>query len=170
MRLEDAYFMSKIIQFTVTNFRGISGAVDVTLTGAESGEPISLLLYGDNGSGKSSLVDAVEFALRGRLSRRNPEGKKIKREVKNLAVSGAPGVVVRLDDSRSIRRGGGLANSEVPEEKTVYPIAGFQYSPIIIRRQDIDSFWRIPDAERQAFFFDYEGYSGGPIEVQGDYG
>ena len=135
--------MAKISNFTAVKFRGISGAIEVTLTDMRSGKPISLLLYGGAGSGKSSLVDAVEFALRGRLSRRDLEGKKVRREVRNLATSGAPGVLVRLDDGSSIRRGGGLANSGVPEERGPYPIKEYQYSPIIIRRQDIDSFWRI---------------------------
>ena len=76
--------MAKISNFTAVKFRGISGAIEVTLTDMRSGKPISLLLYGDNGSGKSSLVDAVEFALRGRLSRRDLEGKKVRREVRNL--------------------------------------------------------------------------------------
>jgi hypothetical protein len=147
--------MAKISNYSVTHFRGISDTVDVDLTDPRTGKPISLLLYGDNGSGKSSLVDALEFALRGRLSRRSADGKKVRREVQNLAVQGAPGVLVRLADGSSIRRGGGLAKSGVPEEKTVYPISGYQYSPIIIRRQDIDSFWRVPDTQRQAFFFDY---------------
>ena len=75
--------------------------------------------------------------------------------MKNLAVGGAPGVVVKVDHGPQIRRGGGLRASGTPELLAPNIVDGFQYSPLIIRRQDIESFWRVPEIERQAFFFDY---------------
>ena len=99
----------------------------------------------------------MEFALRGRLSRRNPEGEKIKREVRNLAIGGAPGVVVKLNNNVIIRRGGGLAKLGITQYPPGDIVEGFQYSPLIVRRQDIEFFWRVPEDERQAFFFDYLG-------------
>jgi AAA domain len=142
------------MELIATNFRGISDPMSVSFT--TNNRPVSMILYGDNGSGKSSLVDALEFALRGRLSRRNPEGQKMKREVKNFARPGAPGVIVKSDDGKSLRRGGGLAKSGV-RETLQDAVDGFQYSPMIVRRQDIESFWKVPESERQAFFFDYLG-------------
>jgi ABC-type cobalamin/Fe3+-siderophores transport system ATPase subunit len=147
--------MIKIIEYTIENFRGVAGSITVELTKPPSRSAQSLILYGDNGSGKSSLVDALEFALRGRLSRRSTEGKKIRREVKNLAVAGPPGVLVKLTDGTVIRRGGGLAQSGVPEFEPNHVVEGFEYSPLIVRRQDIESFWRVSENERQTFFFDY---------------
>lgn len=148
--------MSKVLEFTVTHFRGIADPVTINMTHPRTAQPTSLILYGDNGSGKSSLVDAIEFTLRGRLSRRNAEGRKVRREVRNLAIGGAPGVAVTLDSGSSVKRGGGRL--EKPGSQPADPTAiidGFQFSPIIIRRQDIESFWRVPESERQAFFFDY---------------
>lgn len=148
--------MAKITELTVSNFRGIAESITVSFAAANN-RPTSIILFGDNGSGKSSFVDALEFALRGRLSRRSPEGRKIKREVRNLARNGAPGVIVKLDDSKSIRRGGGLPHLGIREFSPQEIVDGFQYSPIIIRRQDIESFWWVAESERQAFFFDYLG-------------
>ena len=148
--------MAKILEFTATHFRGIVSTVTVELRRPSRPTADSLILYGDNGTGKSSLVDALEFGLRGRLSRRDADGRKVRREVRNLAVGGAPGVAVTLDNGLTVKRGGGCVDKPGvhPAEATAI-IDGFQFSPITIRRQDIEYFWRVPENERQAFFFDY---------------
>jgi hypothetical protein len=147
--------MEKITEYTIENFRGFVDAVNVNLVRTADRPPVSMIIYGDNGSGKSSLADALEFAFRGRLSRRIAEGSKIKREVRNLASMGAPGVLVKLTSGKIIRRGGGLAQYKVPEFTRNQVVEGFEFCPLVVRRQDIESFWRIPEGERQMFFFDY---------------
>jgi hypothetical protein len=147
--------MEKIIEYEIENFRGFVDAVTVNLVRTANQPPVSMIVYGDNGSGKSSLADALEFAFRGRLSRRIAEGSKIKREVRNLASLDAPGVIAKLTNGKTIRRGGGLTQSGVPEFKRNKIVEGFEFCPLVVRRQDIESFWRIPEVGRQMFFFDY---------------
>jgi hypothetical protein len=151
----EAGSMEKIVEYIIENFRGFVDQVTVNLVKTVNQPPVSMIIYGDNGSGKSSLADALEFAFRGRLSRRIAEGSKIKREVKNLASLGAPGVLVKLTGGKNIKRGGGLSASGVPEYRRNQIVEGFEFCPLVVRRQDIESFWRIPEGERQMFFFDY---------------
>lgn len=147
--------MDRITEYTIENFRGITGPITIDLSKSSKLRATSMIIYGDNGSGKSSLVDALEFALRARLSRRITEGSKIRREVKNLASNGTPGVLVKLTSGKAIRRGGGVATSGVSEFGRNQMVEGFEFCPLVVRRQDIESFWRIPAGERQMFFFDY---------------
>jgi len=144
----------KVARLEIENFRGIAGQITIDLTN-KAGEAASVLLLGDNGAGKSSVVDAIEFALRGRLSRRSLEGAKRRREVRSFAQSGPPGVVVELSDGREVRRGGGLRSSELPVLKPTAVVVGFQNCPLIVRRHDIESFWAVDPQSRQEFFFDY---------------
>ncbi|MGW4047473.1 ATP-binding protein [Streptomyces sp. NPDC004721] len=51
---------------------------------------MSTLILGDNGAGKSSITDALEFCLRGKVSRRGNAGMKSRREARNLSPIGRP--------------------------------------------------------------------------------
>jgi hypothetical protein len=135
------------------SFRGIPGHFALDLVN-DNNKTQTILLHGDNGSGKSSIVDAIEFGLRGRLSRRGLEGKKQKREVRNLLDSGAPGVLLTMDTGRRIRRGGGIRDPQLLDSGAEFT-EGFEYCPVVVRRHDVESFWTIPSANRQEFFFDY---------------
>lgn len=140
------------------NFRGVGGYLQLDLSNGDNLAPI--LLFGDNGSGKSSLVDALEFGLRGRLSRRGVGGLKQRREVRNLSVPGIPGVLLALSDGTHVRRGGGIKDTEEPD-RLAQIVDGFEYCPVVIRRHDVESFWTIPSRQRQQFFFDYLREPGG---------
>lgn len=142
-----------ISQVEVINVRGIPGKLSLRFT-SNDGKPCSAFLYGDNGSGKSSIVDAIEFALRGRLSRRGIQAKKVRREVRNLVASGPPGVTVQLSTGELLVRGGGFATASAPDLRSAY-VPGFDKCPIVIRRHDVENFWSIPASARQEFFFDY---------------
>lgn len=138
----------------LVNLRGIAGTLHVDF--CPSGKsPTSLIIFGENGSGKSSIVDGVEFAARGRLSRRGVDGDKRKREVRNLAVAGPPGVAITLDSGERFRRGGGAREYAGDEIDPDTPLVAFSLCPVIIRRQDIETFWAVAPARRQDFFFDY---------------
>ncbi|WP_285480896.1 AAA family ATPase [Amycolatopsis sp. NBRC 101858] len=142
-------------EWIVENFRGISDPVMVDLRAKGTGEATSLVLLGDNGSGKSSLVDALEFCLRGRLSRRSGAGAKRRREVRNLASRQPPAVITTLSDGRSVKRGGGLSGLGPQPIGRGEMVPEFSVSPIIVRRHDVESFWLVSPKERQSFFFDY---------------
>ena len=58
----------KIKKLQIESFRGIPNQLSVNFTDRK-GVPCSTLIYGDNGSGKSSIIDALEYNLQGRIER-----------------------------------------------------------------------------------------------------
>lgn len=145
-----------VCEWTVENFRGISEPVTINLQAKGTGKVTSLVLLGDNGSGKSSLVDALEFCLRGRLSRRSGAEGKQRREVMNLSAGRKPpAVITSLSDGQSFKRGGGLRDFGPRPIGQAKMVPEFSVAPIIVRRHDVESFWLISPEERQKFFFDY---------------
>jgi recombinational DNA repair ATPase RecF len=54
----------RIQEVCVQDFRGVRGSMRVSCTD-RAGRPVSVLISGDNGTGKSSLVDAIEWACQG---------------------------------------------------------------------------------------------------------
>ncbi|WP_454129647.1 AAA family ATPase [Microbacterium aurum] len=139
----------------LTNIRGFADEVTVSL-GRTGGPPlVSMTLMGENGSGKSSVADAIEFGLRGVVSRRSVGGAKQRRELRNLvATASAPRVEIDFSDGTSIARGQARRGSSVVHAGQE-PLAGFAYCPVVVRRRDIDGFWLVPDELRRQFFFDY---------------
>lgn len=145
----------KIASVGISSFRGISARVSLSFAKSANSKGKSALIYGENGSGKSSIVDALEFATRGVVSRRSVGGRKEKRELRHLlGTTRGPRVDITFDDGTTYSRGSGpvtvgtklIGRSFVP---------GFQFCPLVIRRRDIDGFWALPESTRQSLFFDY---------------
>lgn len=57
----------RIKQLDVSSFRGIPNKLSISFP-INNNRPISLIILGDNGVGKSSIVDAIEFCLQGHIS------------------------------------------------------------------------------------------------------
>lgn len=139
----------------LANIRGFADQVSVAF-GRTGGPPlVSLVLHGENGTGKSSVADAIEFGLRGVVSRRSVGGLKQRRELQNLvADKSAPRVEIDFSDGTSIARGRTqIGNGAVHAGQD--PVEGFTYCPVVVRRRDVDGFWLVPDDLRRQFFFDY---------------
>ncbi len=110
-----------------------------------------MLIYGANGSGKSSICDAIEFGVRGVISRRTVGGAKSRREVRNLGGEEPPYVEVVLSTGRTVSRGFGPTNGA--RQKGAVP--GFEHSPIVVRRSAVENFWQVSPEQRLDFFWDY---------------
>jgi energy-coupling factor transporter ATP-binding protein EcfA2 len=146
----------KVASVSISNFRGISAQLSLSFAKNANARGKSALIYGENGSGKSSVVDALEFATRGVVSRRTVGGKKEKRELRHLmGPAKGPRVDITFDDGTIYSRGPGpvVAGGSKLSGRSFVP--GFQFCPLVIRRRDIDGFWTLPESARQSLFFDY---------------
>ena len=146
--------MARILRLTASDFRGIATPISIDFRD-NRGRPQSILLLGDNGSGKSSVADAFEFCLRSKVSRRGNAGVKNRREARNLITGGAPSVMVELDNGKTYRRGKarqGFSGINLMRDKFV---PGFVLSPVVTSRDDIEVFWHLAATDRMRFFFDY---------------
>jgi recombinational DNA repair ATPase RecF len=146
--------MTKIVSLTASSFRGVSKAQ--TLDFLVDGKPQSVLAVGDNGSGKSSFANSLEFCLRGKVSHRGNAGAKTRREARNLLTPGrAPSVSVTLDDGQSYIRGKARKGIEGIILGRHQFVPGFELCPVVISRGDIEVFWHLSPTDRLRFFFDY---------------
>lgn len=64
--------MKKIKRLEIEGFRGVLAALPLDLT--KGGQPVSTVIYGRNGTGKSSVTDAWEWLLTGRIEHLGREG------------------------------------------------------------------------------------------------
>lgn len=112
-------------------------------------------IQGDNGSGKSSVCDAIEFATRSVVSRRTRDGEKQRREIKNLSAPNPPGAAVSLSNGDTYVRGFVDANLTADSIRLGTAVPGFDRAPVVIRRDAVESFWRIPPESRLDYFWDF---------------
>jgi energy-coupling factor transporter ATP-binding protein EcfA2 len=124
----------------IEGFRGISSKTHLCFDGPRS-KGNSVLITGDNGTGKSSIVGAVEYALQGRL----PSGSTPQSIV---GASATCRVRVVLSDGTQCERG-------VPGTGTSAPHSDFAISPFVIRRADIERFWTMQPSQRLTVFREY---------------
>lgn len=136
----------KISKLTINNFRGVPGELIIDFTPTHTNSPHSLLLLGDNGTGKSSIVDAIEFALQGRIrTNLNPF---------SLATSKFPKVIVSFSDNTNYQRSyyknelGEIYFGKERHQK-------FLISPFTLRRSDILKFIESNEVNRQVLLFEY---------------
>ncbi|MFI6466645.1 AAA family ATPase [Streptomyces sp. NPDC050528] len=146
--------IKRIKSLKVRNFRGISTEVELSLVN-RNGKISSMLILGDNGTGKSSLCDAFEFCLRGKISRRGNAGAKTRREAQNLINRGTPYVEIEMEDGKVYGRGSGQVGQGNVKLKGEDFAPGFSMCPTVLSRPDIEVFWKIDPSERMRFFFDY---------------
>jgi hypothetical protein len=154
----------RIREVTIKQFRGIPAELTLSFLAPSRGTPQSLILIGDNGSGKSSVVDAIEFALQGRIRRTKTLVAPLVPNSHALNRDGQPSVEVQLTDGKAIRRrlfrddGGNWSVGGQP------PPRAFSYAPFVLRRADILLFLSTPEAQRQLIFSDYRLGSSIPKE------
>jgi recombinational DNA repair ATPase RecF len=142
----------RIMDVRVTGFRGSAGTGTLDLT--KGGRAADVLLWGDNGEGKSSLIDGMEFALQRRVDRSADFNSTLRASVRNLSSPIAHAAVLLSDGSlveRSLVRN--KAGRDEPSDGEVRP--GFRIAPLVIRRADILRFLDTDALTRGTVFFDY---------------
>jgi AAA domain len=140
----------RISTVLIDNFRGIPGKLTIDFESGSNNQPKSLILFGDNGTGKSSVVDAIQFAIQGEIGKERKLTSLISLSSKYLPV-----VQITLSDGRIICRSlvssvdGKIKISNSNRDKDFY------VAPFVLRRSDILNFLNTPDEKRQIVFFDY---------------
>lgn len=135
-----------ISKVSISNFREIVHPIEIDFLSGSSNKPCSLIIAGDNGTGKSSIVDAIEFALRGNVGHKCP--------LLSYAVDDNARVIVHFSDGSKLPRVVNLISGEGYESDTK-PHDKFSIASFVLRRSDILKFIQTPDAERQILFRDY---------------
>jgi AAA domain len=143
----------RIVRVRLRSFRAVPGELIMYLSNTDSLRAQSCLLLGDNGTGKSSIIEAIEFALQARVHPFFGADDKRFERIPNLRTINSEHCLaeVTLSDgsthSRSIIRNNvGHLN---PEEIDVVP--AFQ-ATFALRREDILSFLRMPADQRPQLF------------------
>ena len=112
------------------------------------GIPRCVILSGDNGSGKSSIVDGLEFALLGRLLR-DPATPVA---LEHLGQEGGGEASARLANGDELTR---EVPSGIDVELGIAPHPAYALSPFILRRQDVAGFFEFDESERQLALSDF---------------
>lgn len=146
----------RIASVHLKSFRAVPGELTINLSNSEGQKASSCLLLGDNGTGKSSIIDAIEFALQGRV---HPffagSNKKNIARLPNLSSAGPEGCFVEVQlsngsiHSRSVERVDAGADFSSTDSIAV---AGFDGANFVLRRQDILNFLQLPADRRPQFF------------------
>jgi len=148
----------RVIKVRIGSVRGIPSDLGVDFRTGQ-GDAVSAIVAGDNSTGKSSIVDALEFTLQARINRRqsvsgisNPLATSLAGAEREFSFE------VELSDGTSVFRGITFDEEDRP---TTSPKShkNFAVAPVVLRRADILRFWRIPDAQRQMMFRDYFQFS-----------
>ena len=151
----------KISKLHIDSFRGIPGVCDLSFV-SRGNKPVSSIIYGVNGSGKSSIVDALEFCLQGRIERSTVFKNPSRPSVINLSKDSIIGPSIKIefeDGSHQERR----MIIDYDEENVDYKISSNDYSPnpkyslspIALRRNDIISYNMTKEAERQLLLLQF---------------
>jgi energy-coupling factor transporter ATP-binding protein EcfA2 len=144
----------RVASVEISHFRGVAHTLQVSFGAAD--EPKSAIIFGENGSGKSSIVDAVEWACQGRVGRVAINRRISSLGIVNETAADAPAVAqVLLNDGRRIVRraahdqqgGLDLSGDEPPRD--------FARVPMSIKRADILRFLETPPRERGKLFLDH---------------
>ncbi|MDM3847069.1 MAG: AAA family ATPase [Aphanizomenon gracile PMC638.10] len=141
-----------ITSIAIENFRGISQQVVLDLVSKSNTQTNSLIIYGDNGTGKSSIVDAIQFALQGNIGRE----RKMSSCRSYSSNDKLPCVEIKLSDLRTITRKFYYDdNRKIEVSPHLRREESFKISPFVLRRSDILRFINTSDQKRQVVFFDY---------------
>ena len=133
----------KIKSVYIKYFRGVPTSLSVDFTKKDGKNALSTIIYGGNGSGKSTIVDALEYCLQGRIERSDELKNSTRPSVLNFGnlYAGNPEIVVSFDDDTTWERHIDVKRLEIGELDLVNtndaPHPDFCFAPIVLRRNDI---------------------------------
>jgi energy-coupling factor transporter ATP-binding protein EcfA2 len=143
----------------IESFRGVPGILELDFGSQD--RPPAVVILGDNGSGKSSIVDALQFALQLQIQRER--GKASLLLARCGLVRALPAVSVHLSDGSDVERRTWYEDDEL--RVTPNPPGDFARTPLVLRRADILRFWDTPAELRQLLFVHFFSAGHEPPEL-----
>lgn len=153
LRRKSSHSRVRVSRVEIKGFRGVPGSLEVSFRG--NNRESSAVIFGENGSGKSTIVDAVEWACQksvGRKSQLRGSGIPF---LRNLASGTSTcSVQVTLSTGETIAR---IATfSEYGVQILGDSVPGiFARVPMSLKRADILRFLDTPDIERGSIFLNH---------------
>lgn len=158
----------KIESIKITNFRGISKILELPLCNKKN-KPCSALIYGDNGTGKSSFIDAIELITQGTVHRKRTvaQSEWIYNSKSKLNFNNSTKLEIIFDTNFSVQKKYILDNEKLKINTTFKEndskeefsknrlISEYCYAPFIFRRDDILQFWSLKPVERMRIFLPF---------------
>lgn len=157
----------KLSKLYIKSFRGIPNSCSLDFTDKNK-KPCSVIIYGGNGRGKSSIVDAIEYNLQGKIGRSLELNNHQRPSAINFARTEVANPIIETifdDDSQFVRE----IHATLDDSKLKYnftshpnarPLEHFQNVPIALRRNDIILFNNTHRNERQilliSFIYNYK--------------
>jgi len=134
-------------------FRGISLKKEIKFS-TDKKQTCCTIFVGDNGSGKSSIIDAIEFVTQGQIHNTKSLSTKSKVEVFNKFTDKKPSVEIVLNNGTKRKRIIDIdEEGKIKSDQSVLP--QFGKGPFIFRRNNILQFWTTNETDRQVLFFNY---------------
>jgi len=156
---------TRIESVELEGFRGAPLRLNVNFTLSKS--PVSAVLFGENGVGKSTIVDAVEFGLQGRVGRSANFDSAIAPAVRSISPTVAKSKTrVKLSDGSVVEREASVTQDKrvVADPRSVRE--EFRLAPITIKRSDILRFLDTEALERGTALLDYFPADAGEIAMR----
>jgi recombinational DNA repair ATPase RecF len=151
----------KLTKLHIDSFRGIPDKLLLDFTDKKK-SPCSTLIFGDNGSGKSSIVDALEFNLQGKIERSDSiinEFRPSPLNWKNDLYIGSKTKCYFENESEYERNIVVQYNEEKQKVVFTKSINGlhpnFHIAPIVLRRNDIITYSSTPIQRKQMLFWSF---------------
>lgn len=153
----------KINELSISNFRGISKTRKLIFT--KNSKPRSILIYGDNGTGKSSFLDAIEFIAQGTIQNRRTtsSGDWIYSSNSKVNYQSATKVCCKFDNGLCVEKDYVFDDNKLnivtfkneEELNKNISIPSFCHAPLVLRRRDIIKFWDLDSIERMKIFIPF---------------
>ncbi|MDB4897083.1 MAG: hypothetical protein JWN15_3345 [Firmicutes bacterium] len=135
---------------------GIRGALNpLKVSFVQRREPVSALIFGENGSGKSTIVDAIEFALQGRIGRSTLYDSPVAPALRSLSTPDDSWSRVDLSDGTKVERRVITNSGGSVVADPLYVRPGFRLAPVTIQRADILRFLDTGALSRGSILLDY---------------
>ena len=143
----------RIASVKIANFRGVSGQLDVSFL-SRQGSAVSALISGDNGVGKSTIVEAIEWACQGGARRTSADQKRSR--LLNLgSPSRTASAEVVLSTGLALSQSVTFGDEDLVARARTGPRDLFVRAPMILKRFDILRLLETRPIERGVLFIDH---------------